>query len=308
MPSSPSSIDGLDRLLAVLPVWIQEAMQEDPESLEEVAMDLGRPLALRRGGRHLLLEREVTKDDLHYLVHRIGGFREDGRTGLERTVHRIAAIRDRYGELVGATIRLGRFVKGVAEPLRPYLVGNPVGVVVIGPPGSGKTTLLRDMVRIVGESIGPKCIAVDTSNEIGGDGKIPHPGIAPARRIQVPSPDLQAKTLMQALANHGPEVIVVDEIGYHGDVAVLQTIARRGVGVIATAHGEGLRDLLENPVLHPLLGDLDIEAGKRRSRPVFRVGVEVKTKGVYQVYPDLREAIDGALEGRYVEGEIRRVR
>jgi len=307
LPSSPSGVDGLDQLLAVLPVWIQEAMLEEIETLEEVAMDLGRPLALRRRGQHLLTEREVTKDDLHYLVHRVGGFREDGRTGLERTVHRISAIRDRYGEMVGATVRLGRFVRGVAEPLRPYLIGNKVGLVVIGPPGSGKTTLLRDMVRIVGEGIGPKCIAVDTSNEIGGDGRIPHPGIAPARRIQVPSPDLQAKTLMQALANHGPEVIVVDEIGYHGDVAVLQTIARRGVGVIATAHGETLRDLLENPVLHPLLGDLDIEAGKRRSRPVFRVGVVILVKGSYCVYPDLAEAVDGALEGHHVEGEVLRV-
>jgi stage III sporulation protein AA len=274
-------------------------MLEDAEHLEEVAMDLGRPLALRRGGKHVLMEREVSKDDLHYLVHRIGGFREDGRTGLERTVHRIAAIRDRYGEMVGASIRLGRFVHGVAEPLRPYLSGK-VGLVVIGPPGSGKTTLLRDVVRIVGEAIGPRCIVVDTSNEIGGDGRIPHPGIAPARRIQVPSPEVQARTLMQALANHGPEVMVVDEIGYHGDVAVIQTIARRGVGLIATAHGESLQDLLENPVLYPLLGDLDMEAKKRRSRPVFKVGVEVRARGVYRVYADLSAAIDGALEGREV--------
>lgn len=282
-------------------------MLEEVEALEEVALDLGRPLALRCRGRHALTEREVSKDDLHYLVHRTGGFREDGRTGLERTVHRISAIRDRYGELVGATIRLGRFVRGVAEPIRPYMGGGKTGLVVVGPPGAGKTTLLRDVVRIVAEYIGPKCLVVDTSNEIGGDGKVPHPGIAPARRIQVPSPDLQAKTLMQALANHGPETIVVDEIGYHGDVAVLQTVARRGVGVVATAHGETLRDLLENPVLHPLLGDPDIEAGKRRSRPIFGVGVVILVKGTYCVYPDLAEVVDAALEGRYVEGRVLRV-
>ncbi len=289
-------IDGAEPLLRLLPGWIRMIAEQHQDGLEEIAMDLGKPLALRIGDRHLYFEREVEERDIDYVVDRAGQFRADNRLGIERTLHRISAKRDRYDSLDGLTLRVARMLHGVAEPLRQYLGGNQ-GVMLIGPPGVGKTTLLRDMVRILAEKRGPRVIVIDTSNEIGGDGKLVHPGLGAARRMQVASPDRQAAVIMQAIANHGPEVLVCDEIGYHGDVAVLQTAGRRGVHVIATAHGRVFQDVLENPVLHPLLGDLDLGAGQRRSRPIFDVAVEIRAKNKWLVHPSVAQSVDALLAG-----------
>lgn len=300
-PSEAVPLDGFDELLAVLPVWVQDAVQGVP-ALEEICIDLGRALTIKHAGGHRVIDRLVEKDDLHYLVHRTGGFREDNRTGIERTVHRISAIRDRYGEIVGITVRIGRFIQGVAEPLRGALIDSGRSVMLLGPPGSGKTTLLRDVVRLIAEQLGPRVVVVDSSNEIGGDGKVPHPGLGLARRLQVPTPTVQASVMMQALANHGPEVIVADEIGYHDDVAVVLTMARRGVQVIATAHGESLHDVIENPDLAPLLGGIDLQAAKRHSRPVFRSLLEVRGKGQLYYHANLADAVDDVLTGKEASG------
>ncbi|PNY79921.1 AAA family ATPase [Deinococcus koreensis] len=301
-PASGSSaagipaIDGAEPLLRLLPGWIRMVAEQHQDGLEEIAMDLGKPLALRAGDRHIFSDREVEERDIDYVVDRAGQFRADNRLGIERTLHRISAKRDRYDSLDGLTLRVARMVHGVAEPLRQYVDGDQ-GVMLIGPPGVGKTTLLRDMVRILAERRGPRVIVIDTSNEIGGDGKLVHPGLGSARRMQVASPDRQAAVIMQAIANHGPEVLVCDEIGYHGDVAVLQTAGRRGVHVIATAHGRVFQDVLENPVLHPLLGDLDLAAGQRRSRPIFDVAVEIRAKNRWLVHPSVAASIDALLSG-----------
>ena len=298
-------MDGIDRLLAFLPAWIQDLASEDLETLEELAIDLGRPLAIRREGRHRIYDDTcVTKDDLAYLTHKVGRFRADGRAGIDGTLHRISCIRDVEGHVVGVTIRVGRFVQGVAEPLRRHLEQNRGSILVLGPPGVGKTTLLRDIVRILAETYGPAVVVVDTSNEIGGDGAIPHPAIAPARRLSVPDPpaEYQHVIMHQAIANHGPKVVIADEIGYHRDVPVVQAAARRGVRVVATAHGETVRDLLENPVVWPLIGDPDLDARRRRVRPVFAACLEVRARGYFVLHPDLGAAIDQLLAGDTPEG------
>jgi stage III sporulation protein SpoIIIAA len=300
-PASSKIEQGFEELLVILPVWIQEAALS-VKGLEEIAVDVGRNLVVKFDGGFDSFERMVNKEDLHYIIHRIHGFREDNRTGIDKTFHRIAAIRDRYGEIVGVTIRFGRFISGAAMPLFDTLRHSVESLMLIGRPGVGKTTILRDVARILAEVQGPRVVIVDSSNEIGGDGKIPHWGIGNARRLQVPEPSVQAKIMMQAIANHGPEVVIADEIGYHSDVQVVVTMARRGVRFIATAHGDCLGDIVDNPDLTPLLGGIDPHNKRRLSRPVFGAALEIKGKGQLYFHRDTAVAVDALLAGREPEG------
>ncbi|MGL4610849.1 MAG: AAA family ATPase [Trueperaceae bacterium] len=302
-PTTTSTIEeGFQELLIILPVWIQEAALS-VKALEEIAVDVGRNLVVKFDGGYEVFDRIVSKDDLHYIIHRIHGFREDNRTGIDRTFHRIAAIRDRYGEIVGLTIRFGRFIAGAAQVLHDMLTTSKDSLMLIGRPGVGKTTILRDVARILADKQGPRVVIVDSSNEIGGDGKIPHLGIGRARRLQVPEPSVQAKIMMQAIANHGPEVVIADEIGYHSDVHVVTTMARRGVRFIATAHGDCLKDIVDNPDLTPLLGGIDVQAKRRLATPVFASALEIKGKGQLYFHKDTSAAVDAILADREPEGE-----
>jgi stage III sporulation protein SpoIIIAA len=293
---------GLERLLSYFPAWIREIVQEDVEGTEEIAMDLGRPLVVRRRGEQRLY-RDVSQGDIEYFYSKVGSFRSNGRAGIPGTLHRISVIRDGDDLAIGFTIRFGRAIPGIARPLKEWISGRE-STLIIGPPGVGKTTLLRGIVEEKAKTLMARLVIVDTSNEIAGDGAVPHPIIGSARRMMVGDPRKQASIILQAITNHSPETIVVDEIGYHGDVEVLETARRRGVDVVATVHGEDFRDVLENPVLKPLLGYPDLEHGKRLTRPVFRVGIAVLAKGVYKVYPDFQTAVDQALQKEDPEGII----
>jgi stage III sporulation protein AA len=255
----------------------------------------------RRGEQRLY--RDVSQGDIEYFYSKVGSFRSNGRAGIPGTLHRISVIRDGDDLAIGFTIRFGRAIPGIARPLKEWISGRE-STLIIGPPGVGKTTLLRGIVEEKAKTLMARLVIVDTSNEIAGDGAVPHPIIGSARRMMVGDPRKQASIILQAITNHSPETIVVDEIGYHGDVEVLETARRRGVDVVATVHGEDFRDVLENPVLKPLLGYPDLEHGKRLTRPVFRVGIAVLAKGVYKVYPDFQTAIDQALQKEEPEGII----
>ncbi len=298
-------------LLRVLPVWVRDMVVEfGVEDLEEVALDLGRPLTLQSRSTHRIMTREIAKADLHYVVHRVSGFREDDRTGIDRTVHRIACIRDRYGSIVGLTIRIGRAIPGSADVIRD-LLHNGRSTLLVGAPGSGKTTILRDAARILSDRWGPRAIVVDTSNEIGGDGRIPHPSIGQARRVQVPEPSAQGRILMQALANHGPRALVIDELGFHMDVAAALTIARRGVQMIATAHGGVLQDVVDNPDLAPLVGGIVLTGNaqrRRMGRPAFGQVVEVRDRAHVLVHHDVARSVDQILAGQPPDAVELRVR
>ena len=223
------------------------------DSLVEIVVDLHRPVQLRFPGDYVLLPHHVTQADLEFIVQRVGLFRSDNRTGIEGTLHRISAIRNRYQDLVGVTMRVGRHRPGAADPLRPTLARGE-SLLILGPPGSGKTTLLRDLTRIASTDLRRRVVVVDTSNEIGGDGNVPHLAIGTARRIQVPDRADQHRLLLEAVQNHTPEVVVIDEIGTKAEAESVASIAERGVQLIATAHGHRLLNLVKNAELNLLIG------------------------------------------------------
>jgi len=303
--------EALEPLLRILPGWIQDGIAEfGGADLEEITIDLGRLPSLRSRARHRLISGEVSRNDLHYIIHRIHGFRDDNRTGIDRTLHRIACVRDRHGLVVGLTIRVGRALVGIAEIVRDLLLSRQ-NLLVVGPPGCGKTALLRDATRILASRWDTRVIVVDTSNEIGGEGRMPHPSLGSARRIQTQTPSDQARILMQTVANHGPQVIIVDEIGFQPDVAVVLTIAHRGVQLLAAVHGHGLDDIMENPDLAMLVGGVASIGHLHRHRigsPAFALAVEVRDHHTLVVHRDVAQSVDELCAGRPLSAVEIRVR
>src|SRR5581483_1014189 len=238
----------VELLARALPADLARALHErtDPGELLEIVLDLGREPEARVPGREVLLaDRPVSASDLEHVTNNVGQFGEDNRAGIERTLHRVSAIRNRSGRITGLTMRVGRAVTGTGEIIRDIVVSGE-SILLLGRPGIGKTTILRDCARLLADELRKRVVIVDTSNEIGGDGDIPHPGIGPARRMQVRTPLLQHAVMIEAVENHMPEVIVIDEIGTELEAQAARTIAERGVQLIATAHGQTLENLLVN--------------------------------------------------------------
>ncbi len=313
-------VDDLDLLLNVLPLDIRQALNDIGRRSEllEVILDLGRvPTARFTDKEIVLLEREVTQDDIDGVVERVGDFDADNRAGIERTLHRIAAIRNRKGRVVGLTCRVGRAVFGTIDIIQD-LIESGKSVLIVGRPAVGKTTKLREAARVLAEK--KRVVIVDTSNEIAGDGDIPHPAIGRARRMQVSTPSLQHEVMIEAVENHNPEVIVIDEIGREMEAIAARTIAERGVQLIATAHGNTLDNLVMNPTLSDLVGGIesvtlsDEEARRRgtqktvlerRAPPTFNILVEIQDRERLMVHKDVSMAVDNWVRGRPLQGELR---
>lgn len=314
--------DDLKALLATLPPSIQEAVNrlENRGELLEIVLDLGR-LAEGRfpEGEVILSTQPVTEADLQYVVERIGEFGDDNRAGIERTLHRISALRNRKGKVVGLTCRIGRAVLGSIALIRD-IVEQGQSILILGRPGVGKTTLLREIARVLADEANKRVVVVDTSNEIAGDGDIPHPGIGRARRMQVARTAEQHAVMIEAVENHMPQVIVIDEIGTELEAAAARTIAERGVQLVATAHGNSLGNLLVNPTLSDLVGGIqtvtlgDEEARRRHTQksilerkapPTFDVVVEQQSWEEVVVHRDVADTVDNMLRGQAVVAEER---
>ncbi len=314
--------DDLDALLDIFPPHIQQPLyqQEDIHELIEVILDLGRSPEARFPEREMVLNpQEVTEQDIDYVASRVGNFGDDNRAGIERTLHRISAILNRQGRIVGLTCRVGRAVFGTIKVIED-LVQTGKSVMLLGRPGVGKTTMLREVARVLADDFKKRVIIVDTSNEIAGDGDIPHPAIGHARRMQVTTPTKQHAVMIEAVENHMPEVIVIDEIGTELEALAARTIAERGVQLVGTAHGNTLENLILNPTLSDLIGGIqsvtlgDEEAKRRGTQksilertapPTFDIIVEIQDRDRVAIHPEVAEAVDAILRGQPPATEIR---
>ena len=314
--------DNLDQLLEVLPPPIRQRLEEQPDldELLEIVLDLGRPAEARFPARVLeLSDIEITPKDADYVVSHVGEFGKDNRAGIERTLHRISAIRNREGKIVGLTCRIGRAVYGTIDIIRD-VIETGKSILLLGRPGVGKTTKLREVARVLSEEFKKRVVVVDTSNEIAGDGDIPHPAIGHARRMQVTTPELQHAVMIEAVENHMPEVIVIDEIGTEAEAFAARTIAERGVQLVATAHGNSLENLLMNPTLSDLVGGIqavtlsDEEARRRRTQktvlerkapPTFEAVIEIMEVDRLAIHHDVANVVDRLLRGTPPRPEIR---
>jgi len=314
--------DDLDALINIFPPQIRQPLcqQENISELLEVVLDLGRPSEARFPRREVILNpQEVSEQDIDYVASRISSFGDDNRAGIERTLHRISAIRNRKGRIVGLTCRVGRAVFGTIKIIED-LVQSGKSVLLLGRPGVGKTTMLREVARVLADDLNKRVVIVDTSNEIAGDGDIPHPAIGHARRMQVTTPTRQHAVMIEAVENHMPEVIVIDEIGTELEAQAARTIAERGVQLVGTAHGNTLENLMMNPTLADLIGGIQTvtlgdEEAKRRgtqksilermSPPTFSIVVEIQDWDKVAIHPDVGEAVDATLRGQPTATEIR---
>jgi stage III sporulation protein SpoIIIAA len=315
-------MDDLEALLDVFPPNVSQPLREmqDCSELLEVVMDLGRAPEARFPSREVILdEREITLQDIEYVTSRISPFSGDNRGGIERTLHRLSALRNRQGVVIGLTCRVGRAVFGTVLLIED-LVQSGKNILLLGRPGVGKTTMLREVARVLADDLHKRVVIVDTSNEIAGDGDIPHPAIGHARRMQVPTPAQQHAVMIEGVENHMPEAIIIDEIGTELEAAAARTIAERGVQLVGTAHGNALENLIMNPTLADLVGGIqtvtlgDDEARRRgtqksilerKAPPTFDVVVEIQDFNRVAIHPSVSDAVDAILRGHSVATEVR---
>lgn len=314
----------LDRLVEILPDRIRSYIDYPKmDDVIEIVLDIGRPPEIRHadGKIEYLCQTDITYDDICHITSRVQEFTSDNRSGIPGTLHRISAIRNRQGKVVGLTCRIGRVVTGTISCIKDICLQNK-SILFLGRPGVGKTTKLREISRLVADELGKRVVIVDTSNEIAGDGDTPHPAVGHARRMQVRQPEYQKDIMIEAVENHTPEVIVVDEIGTEAEAQAARTIAERGVMLIATAHGNSLESLIKNPTLSDLVGGIqsvtlgDDEAKRRSSQktvlerekqPTFDIVIEILDRNTLAVYKDTAEAVDYILRGWPIRPELRKV-
>jgi stage III sporulation protein SpoIIIAA len=314
--------DDLDRLIEILPFFLQEKLtkHDSNDQLIEIVLDIGRrPEARFSTGPEYLSQKVISWQDLDYVTKRVSKFSNENRAGIERTLHRISCIRNRQFLITGLTCRVGRAVFGTISVIRDLLESEK-SILILGRPGVGKTTIIREIARVLADEMEKRVIVIDTSNEIAGDGDIPHPGIGRARRMQVAKTELQHQVMIEAVENHMPQVIVIDEIGTELEVLAARTIAEKGVQLVGTTHGNCLENLIKNPPLADLIGGIqyvtlsDDEAKRRgtqksilerKSYPAFEIIIELNDRHSWTIHENVKNSVDCFLRGDFTIGQIR---
>lgn len=312
------------KLIDLLPSRIGRIMSDiDYERIQEFVLDLGREVEIRYSNRYEnIVGSTISQRDLEEVLVQVGEFGPDDRTGVDGTLHRISRINNRLGECVGLTFRVGRNHPSNIE-LITDLLQQEESILLLGAPASGKTTFLRSIAHFASTQLDKRVVVIDTSNEIGGEGDIPHPAIGRARRMQVPRGQAQAEIMIRAVENHNPNVLIIDEISAHEEVEAARTIAQRGIQLIATAHGKHLEDLILNPPLSFLVGGVDkvtvsdetmVKSGlksktklEREMEPTFGVVVELVSFDTIAIHPCVKEAVDCLLSEGVSQPEERRI-
>lgn len=316
--------DDLNQLLDILPQYISEPLKKHNKQgqLIEIVLDIGRrPEARFSDGASYLSYRTIVWQDLDFILKRLGKFSGDNRAGIEKTLHRISSLRNRQGTVIGLTCRIGRALFGTVSIIRD-LLENKKSILLLGRPGVGKTTAIREIARVLSDGMKKRVIIIDTSNEIAGDGDLPHPSIGKARRMQVSSPQNQHQVMIEAVENHMPEIIIIDEIGTELEAAAARTIAERGVQLVGTAHGNALENLIKNPTITDLIGGVQYvtlgdEEAKRRSSsksilerkapPTFEVAVEIHDAKTWVIHENIEQSVDLLLQGQTVPLQQRKL-
>ena len=316
--------DDLEKLLDNLPFFIQENLNNhaNKNKLIEIVMDLGRrPEARFSNGSEYLSQKIISWQDIDYITKRISHFSDENRAGIERTLHRISCIRNRQSLINGLTCRVGRAIFGTISIIRDLLESGQ-SILILGKPGVGKTTIIREIARVLSEEMGKRVIIVDTSNEIAGDSDIPHSGIGRARRMQVGKTEFQHKIMIEAVENHMPEIIIIDEIGTELEALAARTIAEKGVQLVGTTHGNCLENLIKNPSLSDLIGGIqyvtlsDDEAKRRgtqksilerKAYPAFQIAIEINKQNSWTIHENIKNSIDLILRGNYSVSQIRQL-
>lgn len=316
--------EDLEKLIENLPFFIQENLANHPnkDQLIEIVIDLGRrPEARFTMGREYLSQKIISWQDIEYITKRVSKFSNDNRAGIERTLHRISCIRNRQSLINGLTCRVGRAIFGTISVIRDLLESGQ-SILILGKPGIGKTTIIREIARVLSEEMEKRVIIVDTSNEIAGDSDIPHYGIGRARRMQVQKTELQHQIMIEAVENHMPEIIIIDEIGTELEALAARTIAEKGVQLVGTTHGNCLDNLIKNPTLTDLIGGIqyvtlsDDEAKRRgtqksilerKAYPAFQIAIEINDQNLWTIHENVQNSIDLLLRGNYNFGQIRHI-
>ena len=314
--------DDLEKLIENLPFFLREHLNQHicKDQLIEIVLDLGRrPEARFITGPEYLSQKIVSWQDIDYIIKRISKFSDENRAGIEQTLHRISCIRNRQFLINGLTCRVGRAVFGTISVIRDLLESKK-SILILGKPGTGKTTIIREIARVLADEMDKRVIIIDTSNEIAGDSDIPHSGIGRARRMQVSKTELQHQVMIEAVENHMPQVIIIDEIGTELEVLAARTIAEKGVQLVGTTHGNCLENLIKNPTLADLIGGIqyvtlsDDEAKRRRTQksilerkayPAFEIIIEINNQNSWTVHEDVKSSVDLFLRGNFIIGQVR---